>query len=124
MKKINVHVGDDINVDVCQPKFGRFPIGRYHGMICKLTLPDSIKRLEYGCTVLAKVGMVNERSLSVMVIEVIVSAASNNALTANKMDELKERYAKPVKVSKKIHKQFPYMSQSELNTVQNGKASN
>lgn len=117
MKKINVHVGDDINVDVCQPKFGKFPIGRYQGMICKLTLPDSIKRLEYGCTVLAKVGMVKERSLSVMVIEVIVSAAANKAITANKVVELKEKYAKSAKVSKTIHKQYPYMSKQELNNI-------
>lgn len=120
MKKINVHVGQDINVDVVAPKFGKFPIGRYQGMVCKLTLPDSIKRLEYGCTVLAKVGMVKEKSLSVMVIEVIVSAAANNALTANKMDALKEMYAKPTKVSKTIHKQYPYLSKNELNTVKHG----
>ena len=120
MKKINVRVGDDINVDVCQPKFGKYPVGRYQGMICKLTIPDSIKRLEYGCTVLAKVGMVNEKSLSVMVMEVIVSAAANAALTANKMDELKQLYTRPTKVSKTLHKQYPYLSKNELNTKQNG----
>ena len=116
MKKINVRVGDDINVDVCQPKFGKYPIGRFKGVICKLTIPDSIKRLEYGCTVLAKVGMVNEKSLSVMVMEVIVSAAANAALTANKLDELKQLYSRPIKVSKTIHKQYPFMSKNELNT--------
>ena len=113
MKKINVHVGDDINVDVCQPKFGKFPIGRYHGMICKLTLPDSIHRLEYGCTVLAKVAIVNEKYLTVLVLEVIVSAAANNAVITEKMNQLKDKFVKPVKVEKsKLN--FPFLSKNEI----------
>ena len=113
MKKINVHVGDNINIDVCQPKFGRYPIGRYQGMICKLTLPDSIKRLEYGCTVLAKVAIVNEKFLVVLVEEVIVSAAANNAVISEKMDQLKNKFIKPVKVEKS-KRYFPFLSKNEL----------
>ena len=119
MKKINVRVGQDINVDVVAPKFGKFPIGRYQGMICKLTLPDSIKRLEYGCTVLAKVGMVKEKSLSVMVIEVIISAAANHAATESKLSELKAMYVKPTK-HVKIKRNYQFMSNNELNSVNNG----
>ena len=113
MKKIKVCVGQDINVDVCKPKFGAFPIGRYKGIIVKLHLPDSIKRLEYGCTVSAKVLIINEKSLVVLVNEVIVSAAANAAITANKMDALKEMYAKPKKVSKTVHKEYPFLSKNQ-----------
>ena len=116
MKKINVHVGDDINVDVCQPKFGRYPIGRYQGMICKLALPDSIKRLEYGCTILGKVLLINEKYLTVLVLEVIVSAAANAVLTANKMDALKEMYARPKKVAITTAKVYPYERGSKLSS--------
>ena len=119
MKKINVRVGQDINVDVVAPKFGKFPIGRYQGMICKLTLPDTIKRLEYGCTVLAKVGMVNEKSLSVMVMEVIVSAAANHAATELKLNELKSMYVKPTK-HEKPKKNYQFMSSNQLKTLNNG----
>jgi len=113
MKKIKVCVGDNINVDVCEPKFGRFPIGRYQGMICKLHLPDSIKRLEYGCTVDAKVIIVNEKHLVVLVEEVIISAAANKAITDNKMSELKQMYSKPEKVAK-IKRNYSYKSKAEL----------
>ena len=119
MKKINVHVGQDINVDVVAPKFGRYPVGRYNGIICKLTLPDSIKRLDYGCTVLAKVGMVNEKFLSVMVMEVIVSAASNHAVTELKLNELKSMYVKPTK-HEKPKKNYQFMSSNQLKTINNG----
>ena len=36
--KVNVCVGESILVDVCKPKFGRFPVGRFKGMICILNL--------------------------------------------------------------------------------------
>ncbi len=114
MKKINVCVGDNINVDVCAPKFGRYPIGRYSGMVCKLTLADNIKRLEYGCTVLAKVAIISEKFLVVLVTEVIVSAGANAAFTVTKMNELKGMYARSKKVAKTIHKQYPYLSKNEL----------
>jgi len=79
MKKEKVCVGDTIVVDVCQPKFGRFPIGRHQGMICKLTYPDGLKRLEYGCVITATVLVIKDKSLSVLVEEVTKSAAAANA---------------------------------------------
>jgi hypothetical protein len=106
MKKIKVCVGDDINVDVCAPKFGKFPIGRYQGMICKLTLPDSIKRLEYGCTVVAKVAIVNEKFLVVLVTEVIVSAAANAFKVKAGMAELATKFTKPIKKTKCEHQKL------------------
>lgn len=117
MKKIKVCVGDSINVDVCAPKFGKFPIGRYQGMICKLTLPDSIKRLEYGCTVDAKVAIVNEKFMVVLVNEVIVSSAANAAIVDNKMNALKQMYARPVKTAVKTARTYPCLTKQELNKV-------
>ena len=114
MKKVNVIVGQLINVDVCQPKIGKFPIGRYQGIICKLTLPENIKRLEYGCIVEARVAIVEAKYLSVLVEQIIVSAAANNAIVANKMNALKEMYARPAKVSKNVSKQYPYLCKNEL----------
>ena len=119
MKKIKVCVGQDINVDVCKPKFGAFPIGRYQGIICKLHLPDSIKRLEYGCTVNAKVLIINEKSLVVLVNEVIISAAANHAATEIKLDQLKQMYVKPEKHIK-VKRNYQFLNKNEIKTVTNG----
>lgn len=85
-----IEVGDIIIVDIVEPKFGKFPIGRAHdGRICKLVLPENIKFLEYGCTVSAYVGIVNTKSLTVEVEEIIRSKSANDVITANKVLELK-----------------------------------
>ena len=86
----NVEVGQIISVDVFKPEHGTFPIGRYNGIICKLYLPDNIKYLEYGCTVNAFVGVINERSLSVQVIEVTHSAAENSYAASKAINALKQ----------------------------------
>lgn len=114
MKKENVCIGDLINVDVCQPKRGRFPIGRFNGIICKLTLPDNIKRLEYGCIVEARVAIIEPKYYSVLVEQVIVSAAANEAMCSTKMNALKDMYSKPAKVSKKTAKKYPYERGTKL----------
>jgi len=82
MKKEKVCVGDTIVVDVCQPKFGKFPIGRFSRIICKLTYPDGLKRLEYGCVITATVLVIKDKLLSVLVEEVIKSAAAAYAADA------------------------------------------
>ena len=117
MKKVNVSIGDLINVDVCQPKSGRYPIGRFNGIICKLTLPDNIKRLEYGCIVEARVAIIEPKYYSVLVEQVIVSAAANNVTVSNKLLELKEMYDKPKKVVKKVHRNYPYLSSNQLTNI-------
>jgi hypothetical protein len=118
MKKINVRVGDNINVDVCQPKFGKYPIGRFNGMVCKLILPETIKRLEYGCTVDATVMVTYEKYLTVLVNEVIVSAAANHVATENKLNELKSMFTKPIK-HEKVKRSYPCLSKVELNQQSN-----
>lgn len=87
---MNVNVGDLINVDVHKPEHGKFPIGRYNGIICKLFLPDNIKYLEYGCTVSAIVAIKEKRFLSVQVVEVVRSAAYNNSEAEKAIMKLRE----------------------------------
>lgn len=99
--KVNVCVGESILVDVCKPKFGRFPIGRHRGLICILNLPESIRRLEYGCTVMAKVAIIKERSLVVLVEEVVVSAAKNELDMIHTIDDLKDKYSKKLTIKSK-----------------------
>jgi len=101
MKKEKVCVGDTIVVDVCQPKFGRFPIGRHQGMICKLTYPDGLKRLEYGCVITATVLVIKDKSLSVLVEEVIKSAAAVNAELSKSITSLATLWSKPNNHTKK-----------------------
>lgn len=101
MKKEKVCVGDTIVVDVCQPKFGKFPIGRHNGMICKLTYPDKIKRLEYGCVITATVLVIKDKSLSVLVEEVIKSAAAVNAELSVSISSLATKWGKPSNHTKK-----------------------
>lgn len=99
--KVNVHVGQSILVDVCKPKFGRFPIGRHKGMICILNLPESIRRLEYGCTVMAKIAIVKDRSLVVLVEEIVVSAAKNEFDMIHTIDDLKDKYSNKLTLKSK-----------------------
>jgi len=87
----NLEVGQIISVDVFKPNRGSYPIGRYEGIICKLFLPDNIKFLEYGCTVNAIVGVINDRSISVQVIDVCKSAADNAYETEKAMAALTNR---------------------------------
>ena len=70
--------GQRINVDVFKGKKGTFPVGKYGTIFCKLFIPKHVGHIEYGCTCLCKVTKVEERSLSVTVLEVVKSAAANN----------------------------------------------
>jgi len=101
MKKEKVCVGDTIIVDVCQPKFGKFPVGRFQGIICKLTYPDHIKRLEYGCVIKATVLVIKDRSLVVLVEEVTKSAAAANAELSTSIASLASKWSKPSNHTKK-----------------------
>jgi len=101
MKKNKIEIGDSIVVDVCMPKFGKFPIGRFQGMICKLTYPDGLKRLEYGCVITATVLVIKDKSLSVLVEEVIKSAAAANAELSVSISSLATKWSKPNNHTKK-----------------------
>ena len=90
MKKINLNIGDTILVDIVKPNRGKFPIGRYKGMICKLTLSEGIKFLEYGCTVKARVAIINQKSLHILVDSIERSAETNEKIIEKKMEKLKE----------------------------------
>ena len=97
-KKLNL--GDIISVDVVSPNRGKFPIGRYNGVICKLTLVDGIKYLEYGCTVKARVMVIYKKCLHVLVESVERSAETNQKIIDEKIKELLDNQNKAINLRK------------------------
>ena len=96
MKKLNIN--DVIEIDICKPNRGKFPIGRYQGKICKLTLGEGLKFVEYGSTVKARVAVINDKSLHVLVEAIVRTAESNENIISKKLELLKEsQKQKPVK---------------------------
>ena len=97
-KKLNL--GDIISVDVVSPNRGKFPIGRYNGVICKLTLADGIKYLEYGCTVKARVMVIYKKCLHVLVESIERSAETNQKIIDEKIKELLDNQNKAINLRK------------------------
>ena len=97
-KKLNL--GDIISVDVVSPNRGKFPVGRYNGVICKLTLVDGIKYLEYGCTVKARVMVIYDKCLHVLVESVERSAETNQKIIDEKIKELFDNQNKAINLRK------------------------
>ena len=97
-KKLNP--GDIISVDVVSPNRGKFPVGRYNGVICKLTLVDGIKYLEYGCTVKARVMVIYDKCLHVIVESIERSAETNQKIIDEKIKELLDNQNKAINLRK------------------------
>lgn len=86
--KIDLVVGQKVNVDIYKGKKGAFPIGKYGAIFCKLFIPKSVGHIEYGCTCLVKVTKISERSIESTVLEVVRSAAANNFEMSKKLNSL------------------------------------
>lgn len=109
-------VGDNINVDIFQPKEGKFPIGRYNGIICKLQLPAGIKFVPYGCTCDCEITEVKEKCFIVNVVEVIKSPEANRFEADQKVNELKAAFEAEKLANKKqrIKKVYPFLTKNEI----------
>ncbi len=70
-------VGDIITVDVIKPKEGKFPVGIYKGVFCKLQVPKVVGFLEYGCTVEGFVLEAKEKYIVLDVMSVVKSSGAN-----------------------------------------------
>ena len=90
-KQKTIVVGDLIDVDVVQPTKGKFPIGRYRGIVCKLVLPEYVDYLEYGCTIRAQVNAVKPKLLVVEFERMVRTKQENEDIIASKMDKLKSK---------------------------------
>ena len=99
-KNKNLNLGDIISVDVVAPNRGKFPIGRHNGVICKLTLADGIKYLEYGCTVKARVAVIYPKCLHVLVESIERSAETNQKIVDEKIKELLDNQNKAINLRK------------------------
>ena len=92
MKKQNdPNIGDTILVDIVAPNRGKFPIGRYKGRVCKLTFSDGINFVEYGCTVKARVAIVEKKCLHIMVDSIERTAESNQKIIDQKIKALQQK---------------------------------
>jgi len=111
-KKVFI-IGQYINVDVFAPRMGSFPIGRCDGIICKLTIPKEVGHIDYGCTVLATVAVIEPKYMRVVVCEVIKSSASNALETSIKLDDLRILNTRPERKVKAV-RNFPFLSKLEL----------
>lgn len=100
MKNKKVKLGDIISVDVVAPNRGKFPIGRYNGVICKLNLTDGIKYLEYGCTVKARVAVIYQKCLHVIVEAVERTAETNQKIVDEKIKKLLDNQNKAINLRK------------------------
>lgn len=106
--------GECINVDIFQPKEGKFPIGRYNGIICKLQLAEGIKFVPYGSTCYCEILETKPKCLIVKVLEVIKSPEINRFEAQQKIDELKQKLdSSKVKKEKKQKRNFPFLSKNE-----------
>lgn len=88
-KKIEVKVGDLINVNIAQGHKGSFPIGKYGSIFCKLYIPKAVGKIEYDSTCLCKVTSVTEKILYVTIMEVVRSASYNRFELQKHLQEVK-----------------------------------
>jgi hypothetical protein len=105
-------VGANINVEIFEPKKGKFPIGRYEGIICKLQLGENMKYVPYGSICDCVVLEIKPKFFVVKVIEVIVSAEANKLNIEAKMKELKG-LSKVQKPHQKKTRNYPFLSNTE-----------
>jgi hypothetical protein len=107
-------VGQHVNVNILKSAHGTNLIGREDksGIICKLDLRKSVV-IEAGCTALCKVIEIFDNKLKVNVVEVIVSAATNNAKFTESLAKLKELSNKEYTVKQKVKKHYPFLSKAE-----------
>ena len=100
MKNNSIQLKDIIEVDIFAPRSGKYPIGRFRGIICKLEIPKSIGHIDYGCSCIC---MVKDIQPKYMVVEIqgISRSALHNAIdTKLSIDLLKGLNTKPSKFIK------------------------
>lgn len=94
MKAKDVKVGELIEIELCSPKKGTFPIGRYSGIICKVYIPKDLGHLSVGTTCLAKVDIVNDTFLNVTIEKVVRTPETNDAIISEKLKILSTKHNK------------------------------
>lgn len=119
MKKVELKsiysVGDHIQVQMIEPKDGKFPIGRTKDdrfVVCKIAL--GVKGyFEYNSTWECEVKEVHANKLVIIPLDCLISAAAESFRMKDKISELKDMVSVPKAKKQKVKKNYQYLSKNE-----------